>query len=99
MIECRTRRQSPVTRPESARQFGRVRAGPEARLDLDVRGAGPMSGRCRSGGRECRCALVLQAVGSDDCRLLEGMEGQVQAKESLPNDLRDGRDALQDRAL
>jgi hypothetical protein len=66
----------------------------KARLDLDVLGAGPMSGDSRSGGGTCRCTLVLRAAGGDDCRPLEAVEGEIQAEEELPDDLRDGHDGL-----
>src|ERR1035437_3350205 len=78
---------------------------PHAELDRWGRRVGEtgpgdeLRGPFASGGGVGRCDRLLPALGAEDRGGLEPLEGQVQAQEQLPDELRGGRDALQRGAL
>ena len=87
------RRTSPTHRIETASLEGTLAVLPSALLVVVRSGSLPSLGRC-DGGR-CPWAVFASVGPEDRRRRPEALEGAVDAEEEFPQELRDGRDALQ----
>ena len=88
-----SRRTSPTRRIETASLEGTLAVLPSALLVVVRSGSLPSLGRC-DGGR-CPWAVFASVGPEDRRRRPEALEGAVDAEEEFPQELRDGRDALQ----